>query len=64
MIEASIAPSASILGSAVWRTLVSTALCHRRVNSRQIGRLKNRHLDTRAACRLLPEAGLSKRRPD
>ena len=37
--------------------------CHRRVNSRQIGRLKNRHLDTRAVCRLLPESGLLGRRP-
>jgi hypothetical protein len=27
-------------------------VCHRRVNSHQIGRLKTRHLDTRAAFRL------------
>ena len=41
-----------------------SADCHRRVNSRQIGRLKNRHRDTWAARRVLAESGLSERRPD
>jgi len=34
------------------------------VNSRQIGRLEIRHLDTRAARRVLAESGPSERRPD
>ena len=37
--------------------------CHRRVNSRQIGRLKNRHFDTQATHRVLPERGRSEPRP-
>ena len=38
--------------------------CQWRVNSRQIGRLKNRHRDTWAARRVLAKSGLSERRPD
>jgi hypothetical protein len=43
--------------------LAAAAPCHRRVNSQQIGRLKNRHLGARTA-RLVPaERGRSRRRP-
>jgi hypothetical protein len=34
--------------------ITACSRCHRRVNSRQIGRLKYRHLDTQAARRRLP----------
>jgi len=38
-------------------------MCHRRVNSQQIGRLKNRHLAARMARSVPAERGRSRRRP-